>query len=185
MKILGITSNPVNKQAFMHVQYTLGDVETLEDVNTEEDYTLMPTKEIQALVEAVEDNSCDNEECSCGNCECCDDCNCCEEEYPEPLFGGAYYDNEGNFIYIERVMYNAPRTIVFWNDGTKTSSTCGEHDSYNPEMGLAIAVLKKITSSEFTVRTLHDWVPTNTDVNTPTLQTLKGVRKKHKAPEVK
>ena len=182
MKIKGINLDAVNKQVSICADYTLGDIETLEDVSVDEDYTLMPTKEVQALVDAVEDNIQCNVECNCDECEYleyCDGCDGCVEEYPEPLFGGAYYDNGGNFIYIEKVMYNAPKTIVFWNDGTKTSSTCGEHDSYNPEMGLALAVLKKITSNEFAVRTLHDWVPTNSNT-TKVVRTLKDVRKDRK-----
>ncbi len=186
MKIKGINLDAVSKQASIYASYTLGDTETLEDVNVDEDYMLMPTKEVQALVDAVEDNIYGNVNCNCDECEYledCDGCDGCVEEYPEPLFGGAYYDTEGNFTYIEKVIYDAPRTIVFWNDGTKTSSMCGEHDSYNPEMGLALAVLKKITSSEFTVRTLHDWVPTDTSVGglpIKTTRTLKEVRKEHR-----
>ena len=185
MKIRGISLDTVNKQASIYANYTPGDVETLENLNPEDDYVLMPTKEVQALVSVVEDNICGDVNCNCDECEYLENCNGCDgcvEEYPEPLFGGAYYDTEGNFIYIEKVIYNAPKTIVFWNDGTKTSSTCGEHDSYNPEMGLALAVLKKITSNEFTVRTLHDWVPANKAGGMVTKETvtLKEVRKSHR-----
>ena len=185
MKIKGINLDVVNKQVSICADYTLGDAETLEDVNADEDYILMPTKEVQALVDVVEDNIQGNVECNCDECEYLEDCGGCDgcmEEYPEPLFGGAYYDNEGNFIYITRVIYSAPRTIIIWNDGTKTSSVCGENDSYNPEMGLVLAVLKKITSSEFVVRTLHDWVPDSKlgDNVTKGTVTLKEVRKSHR-----
>lgn len=178
MKINGIKLDTTAKFAEIYAQYTPGDLETLEDASTMEDYTLMPTKEVQALVEAAEENypECDGD---CADCELSEDCDNCEEEYPEPLFGGAYYDEYGDFIYIERVIYSAPKTTVVWNDGTKTSSTCGEHDTYNPEMGLALAVLKKIVSSEFVVKTLHDWAPVDSKTTHMT-KTLKDVRRDHK-----
>ena len=161
MKINGIKLDTTAKFAEIYAQYTPGDLE-----------------EVQALVEAAEENypECDGD---CANCELSEDCDNYEEEYPEPLFGGAYYDEYGDFIYIERVIYNAPKTTVVWNDGTKTSSTCGEHDTYNPEMGLALAVLKKIVSSEFVVKTLHDWAPVDNKTTSMT-KTLKDVRRDHK-----
>ncbi len=182
MKINGIKLDTTAKFAEIYAQYTSGDLETLEDVNTMEDYTLMPTKEVQALVDAVEENypECDGD---CADCELSEDCDNYEEYYPEPLFGGAYYDEDDEFVYIKRVVYNAPNTVVIWSDGTKTSSTCGENDTYNPEMGLALAVLKKITSSEFTVKTLHDWAPNDSregDTTTKAIKTLKDVRREHK-----
>ena len=181
MKILGLNLDTMDKHADIHVTYTSGDVETLEDINPDKDYMLMPTKEVQALVEAIDDCTYD-----CDNCEFAEYCEDYADDdyyeddgYLEPLFGGAYYDSEGNFIYINKVIYNSPKTIVFWNDGTKTSSTCGEKDTYSPEMGLALAVLKKITSGEFTVRTLHDWAPEDNTI-TKTIKTLKDVRREHK-----
>lgn len=44
---------------------------------------------------------------------------------------------------IKNVIFNAPATIVFWSDGTKTVVKCGENDIYDPEKGLAMAVAKK------------------------------------------
>lgn len=170
MKIVGTTADMLNKQAQLWVNYTQGDLETLEDLNLEEDYTLMPTKEVAALVEAVDNMLDEDVECNCDGC---------EEEYPDPLFGGAFYNEYGEFVYIERVIYDAPKTIVLWNDGTKTSSTCGEKDVYNPEMGLALAVLKKIATSDFVVKTLHDWAPVD-NKTTHVTKTLKDVRRDHK-----
>lgn len=42
-----------------------------------------------------------------------------------------------------RVIFNRPATIVFWSDGTKTVVKCAEFDDWNPEKGLAMAVMKK------------------------------------------
>lgn len=42
------------------------------------------------------------------------------------------------------VIFNAPATIVFWDDGTKTVVKCMEWDEYDPEVGLALCFCKKV-----------------------------------------
>lgn len=187
MKIKGIDLSVATTPGLtMYAEYTPGDVETLMGVMDGEDYTLMPTKEVEALVNVAEDHLYGNVDCNCDECdylEYCNGCDGCEDSYPEPLFGGAYYDEQGNFVYIEKVIYDAPKTIVIWSDGTRTSSVCGERDIYNPEMGLALAVLKKLVSSEFVVRTLHDWAPNDSkegDTTIKAIKTLRDVRREHK-----
>ena len=96
-----------------------------------------------------------------------------------PQFGGAFYNENGEMVYIKKVMYNNPATVVMWSDNTKTSSVCKEGDTYNPEMGLALAVLKKIATSDFVVKTLHDWAPVDSKTTHMT-RTLKDVRRDHK-----
>lgn len=49
---------------------------------------------------------------------------------------------------ITRVLYNDPATIIFWNDGTKTIVKCGEHDEFDPEKGLAMAISKKVLGNK-------------------------------------
>lgn len=44
---------------------------------------------------------------------------------------------------IEKVIYNKPRTIVIWKDGTKTVVTAGTRDLWDAEKGLAMAIAKK------------------------------------------
>lgn len=44
---------------------------------------------------------------------------------------------------IEKVIFNDPATIVFWNDGTKTVVKCQEGDTFDKEKGLAMAITKK------------------------------------------
>lgn len=43
---------------------------------------------------------------------------------------------------IERVIYNDPATIVFWTDGRKTVVKKSEDDVWDPEKGLAMAIVK-------------------------------------------
>lgn len=49
---------------------------------------------------------------------------------------------------ITKVLYNDPATIIFWNDGTKTIVKCGEHDEFDPEKGLAMAITKKVLGNK-------------------------------------
>lgn len=44
---------------------------------------------------------------------------------------------------IKDVIFNAPATIVFWADGTKTVVKANGDDDFNPEVGLAMAISKK------------------------------------------
>ena len=45
---------------------------------------------------------------------------------------------------IVNVKFNDPATIVFWSDKTKTVVKAGPDDIYDPEKGLAMAIVKKV-----------------------------------------
>lgn len=45
---------------------------------------------------------------------------------------------------IKNVKFNDPATIVFWSDGTKTVVKAGPNDIFDPEKGLAMAIVKKV-----------------------------------------
>lgn len=46
---------------------------------------------------------------------------------------------------IQKVVFNDPATIVFWDDGTKTVvKRAVEYDDFDPEKGLAMAICKKM-----------------------------------------
>lgn len=53
-------------------------------------------------------------------------------------------DRHCNLVHIKDVIFNDPATIVFWSDGTKTVCTCSEQDTYDPEKGLALCVMKRV-----------------------------------------
>ena len=76
-------------------------------------------------------------------------------------FGGAVagIDKQGNLItiYITKVIYQKPATIVFWSDGTKTIAKCSPYDTYNTEMGLLVCYAKRIMGSEAINKLLDDW----------------------------
>lgn len=44
---------------------------------------------------------------------------------------------------IEKVIYNDPATIVFWNDGSNTVVKCQGGDAYDPQTGLLMCIAKK------------------------------------------
>lgn len=45
---------------------------------------------------------------------------------------------------IKKVIFNNPATIVFWADNTKTVVKKSEKDVWDPEKGLAMAIVKKL-----------------------------------------
>ena len=45
---------------------------------------------------------------------------------------------------IKNIIFSDPCTIVFWGDGTKTIVRCGEDEHFDPEKGIAMALMKKV-----------------------------------------
>ena len=78
------------------------------------------------------------------------------------------------WVFITKVIYSDPATIVFWNDGTKTVSKCHGEDTYSPETGLILCVLKKLVGTDEVRNLIDDWVMFGDG-----LVTIKEVRKKH------
>lgn len=52
-------------------------------------------------------------------------------------------------IFIDRIIFNGPATIVYWDDGTKTVVKCKPDDPYSKDAGVAMATLKKILGSGY------------------------------------
>lgn len=44
---------------------------------------------------------------------------------------------------VKQVIFNNPATVVLWGDGTKTVVKCSKNDTFDPEIGLAMAICKK------------------------------------------
>lgn len=51
---------------------------------------------------------------------------------------------------IKKVIFKDPATIVLWKDGTKTVVKCQKKkgDTYNPELGLAMCIIKKMCGNK-------------------------------------
>lgn len=51
-------------------------------------------------------------------------------------------------ISIKKVIFNRPATIVLWGDGTKTVVKKQKGDRWDPEKGLAMCIIKKLSGNE-------------------------------------
>lgn len=61
---------------------------------------------------------------------------------------------------IKNVYFNDPCTVVIWEDKTKTIVRCSENDFYDPEKGLAMAIIKKISGNDNSFHKIFKkWVP--------------------------
>lgn len=49
---------------------------------------------------------------------------------------------------IKKVIFSCPATVVIWKDGTKTIVKAGDHDVFDPEKGLAMAIAKKALGNQ-------------------------------------
>lgn len=92
------------------------------------------------------------------------------------VFGGGWTVN-GRPLYITRVLYSGPATIVFWNDGTKTVSKCAPGDVYNAELGLSVAIMKRIVGADSLAKTFEDWLPKDANTKKIDIADLSAARK--------
>lgn len=56
---------------------------------------------------------------------------------------GYFYIDSGLCTTIDKVIFNPPATIVYWSDSTKTIVKTQNDEMFDPEKGLAMAVMKK------------------------------------------
>jgi len=47
-------------------------------------------------------------------------------------------------LWVQRVIFNDPATIIFWMDGTKTVVQCSGNEPFNPYYGFCAAVAKRV-----------------------------------------
>lgn len=57
-------------------------------------------------------------------------------------------ENNMRKLAIKKVIYKNPATIVYWNSGEKTVVKCGENETFDPEKGLAMAIIKHLLGNE-------------------------------------
>ena len=55
-----------------------------------------------------------------------------------------YSKQQKKGIYIEKVIFNNPATIVLWSNGEKTVVKCRDDETFDPEKGLAMAIVKYV-----------------------------------------
>ncbi len=61
-----------------------------------------------------------------------------------------------NSLEPKRVIFNPPYTIVYWKDNTKTIVRCGERDEFSEEIGLAMAITKRVVERGKFLKLLED-----------------------------
>ena len=106
-----------------------------------------------------------------------------EADYGGTLSGLSYYNNvinEMGKIYITKVLYNNPATVVFWSDGTTTKNICPPDTLYNPDAGLAFCILKKLMGGDEMAKLFNDWELKDYKNDKNTYIEIKDVRKNHK-----
>lgn len=60
---------------------------------------------------------------------------------------------------IKKVVFNAPATIVFWMDGSKTVVKAQNNETFDPEKGLAMAIAKKTMGNKGNYyKSIKKWV---------------------------
>lgn len=62
--------------------------------------------------------------------------------YFELIFNKIKEEQTMSRNWIKKVIFNDPATIILWRNGDKTIVKCSEHDTYDPEKGLAMAIAK-------------------------------------------
>ena len=58
-----------------------------------------------------------------------------------------FYPKENLIPPIEKIIFNPPATIVFWDDGEKTVVKCKKSEEFDYECGLAFAIAKRYFGS--------------------------------------
>lgn len=78
---------------------------------------------------------------------------------------------------IKNVYFNDPATVVIWNDGTKTIVRCSENDFYDPEKGLAMAIVKKVYGNGNSFHKIFKkWLPDEDDAEPEDFkETIEGI----------
>ena len=94
-----------------------------------------------------------------------------------------YLDAEGTLkqVSIKETLFSNPATVVFWNDGTRTTCKATEVDVYTPESGISMCINKKLYGSSYMKKVFKTWVPeTDFEKGKPVKVTLKEARKNFK-----
>lgn len=97
-----------------------------------------------------------------------------------PIYVNGVYGALGNKVYIKKVLYNNPATIVFWSDGTQTRNICPPDTPYSSDAGLAFCMLKKLMGGNEMAKLFNDWELKDCHNDKNHWVELRNVRKRHK-----
>ena len=83
------------------------------------------------------------------------------------ILNSTYGMSSSHIPEIKNVIFNDPATIVFWEDGTKTVVKCQDGDEFDPEKGLAMAIVKKAYGNKSNYcNKMKKWLPKEESVDT-------------------
>ena len=86
---------------------------------------------------------------------------------PRDFINSIYGMSYSHIPEIKNVIFNNPATIVFWEDGTKTVVKCQDGDEFDPEKGLAMAIVKKAYGNKGSYcNKMKKWLPKEEPVDT-------------------
>lgn len=88
--------------------------------------------------------------------------------------------SEAEKVYLTKVLYNNPATVVFWSDGTTTKNVCPPDTLYNPDAGLAFCMLRKFMGNDNVAKLFNDWELKDYKNDKNHYIEIKDVRKIHK-----
>lgn len=66
-----------------------------------------------------------------------------DAEFTKKIINSVYGSPFRKALYIKKVIFNPPATIVFWSDGTKTVVKAQNDEPFDPEKGITMAITKK------------------------------------------
>ena len=85
------------------------------------------------------------------------------DEAPKTAYSKIPY----GYLLIKKVHYSGDKTIVMWEDGTKTIVTRGENEVFDPEKGLVMAIAKKAYGNKGNYyNRIKKWLPEPISVGT-------------------
>lgn len=65
------------------------------------------------------------------------------DEIAKRMVNSVYGSPFRKALYIKKVIFNPPATIVFWSDGSKTVVKAQNDEPFDPEKGITMAIAKK------------------------------------------
>lgn len=102
------------------------------------------------------------------------------------ILNSMYGMNSSHIPEIKNVIFNDPATIVFWEDGTKTVVKCQDGDEFDPEKGLAMAIVKKAYGNKGNYcNKLKKWLPKEEPVDTNSVLSKKRMTFREEAAKLR
>ena len=91
---------------------------------------------------------------------------------------GKFITGLNSSVWITRVIYRNPATIVFWSDNTKTITKVNGTDKYSKEAGFTMCVLKKLIGATTVKNLLDDWCTASDTITVKEIRDFKKSQKK-------